>query len=188
VTISRLRNRIAAQERRINTLERDLVSIQEELKTRKLQIERLQRLGVRRLELLNRPARIEIADLTGGYDDDGDPGDDGVVVYLRPIDEYGDVVKATGEIEIQLWDLEGRADQLLLGQYMFEPGHALDNWYGRFMTNHYSLKCPWREGAPPHPEVTVKVRFIDYVTGEVLTAQSVVSVTTSGSYYREESE
>ena len=186
--ISRLRQRNAAQERRINVLERDLVSLQEELKTRKAQVDRLQRLGVRRLEMLNRPVRIEIDRMTGGYDDDGRPGDDGVIVYLRPVDATGDVVKATGEVEIQLWDLEGRADELLLGQYMFEPQHALKNWYGRFLTHHYSLKCPWREEPPPNPEVTVKVRFVDYVTGEVLTAQAVCEVTTRGTLFRDEPE
>jgi hypothetical protein len=100
------------------------------------------------------------------------------VVYLKPIDAEGDVIKATGEIEVQLWDLAGTPDELLVGQYLLDAVHARRLWYGRFLTKHYTIHCPWRDQPPPHDEVTVRVLFTDYVSGEVLTDQRVVKIHT----------
>ena len=176
VTIAELRQRNNSLERQLGQVQRDQVALQEELKNRKAQITRLQRLGARRLDLLNPAVRIEIDRLSGGYDEDGVPGDDGVVVYLRPIDAEGDVIKATGEIEIQLWDLAAPTGDVLIGQYVLDAVHARKLWYGKFMTYHYAIRCPWREGPPQHDEVTVRVLFTDYVSGEVLTDQRVCKV------------
>ncbi|UCC28868.1 MAG: hypothetical protein JSU86_11775, partial [Phycisphaerales bacterium] len=68
------------------------------------QIENLQSFGPEHPADLFAPATIEIASLSGGADYDGQPGDDGVTVYLRPRDADGDVVKVPGRITIQLLD------------------------------------------------------------------------------------
>lgn len=188
VTIAELRQRNNSLERQLGQLQRDHVALQEELKQRKAQITRLQRLGTRRLDLLNPAARIEIDRLSGGYDEDGLPGDEGVVVYLRPIDAEGDVVKATGEIEIQLWDLAASTEEVLIGQYVLDAVHARKLWHGKFMTYHYTIRCPWRERPPRHDEVTVRVQFTDYVSGEVLTDQRVCKITTTTLPQRASSE
>ena len=179
VTISQLRQRNLALEKQLGQLKRDHLALQEELKGRKAQITRLQALGVRRLDLLNSATRIEIDRLSGGYDQDGRPGDEGVVVYLKPIDAEGDVIKAAGEIEIQLWDLAGTPDELLIGQYVLDARHARKAWYGKLLTKHYTIHCPWRDQAPRHNEITVRVLFTDYVSGEVLTDQRVCRIRTA---------
>jgi len=161
---------------RIGQLERDQVTLSEENTKLTHQVGVLQRLGNKRLELLNVPVRVEIERMSGGYDDDKVLGDDGVVVYLRPFDSVGDVIKATGDIEIQLWDLAGRPDELLVGQYLLDAEHARDHWYGKLITNHYTIKCPWRSEPPSHNEITIRVLFTDYVTGKVLTDQRVCGI------------
>ena len=161
---------------RIGQLERDLVTLAEENNTLNHQVDELLRLGTNRLELLNAPVRIEIERMSGGYDDDNVVGDDGVVVYVRPFDSVGDVIKATGDIEIQLWDLSGTPDEVLVGQYVLDAEHALGHWYGKLMTDHYTIKCPWRSEPPRHTEITIRVLFTDYVTGKVLTDQRVCGI------------
>ena len=161
---------------RIGQLERDQVTLAEENNTLHHQVDELLRLGTKRLELLNVPERIEIERMSGGYDDDKVAGDDGVVVYLRPFDSVGDVIKATGDIEIQLWDLAGTPDELLVGQYFLDAEHAREHWYGKMITNHYTIKCPWRSEAPRHNEITIRVLFTDYITGKVLTHQRVCGI------------
>ncbi|UCG33094.1 MAG: hypothetical protein JSU68_00395 [Phycisphaerales bacterium] len=175
-TIAELRQRNSSLEKQLGQFQRDHVALQEELKNRKAQITRLQRLGTRRLDLLNPAARIEIDRLSGGYDEDGLPGDEGVVVYLKPIDAEGDVIKATGEIEIQLWDLAASSEEVLIGQYVLDAVHARKLWYGKFLTYHYTIRCPWREEPPRHDEVTVRVLFTDYVSGDVLRDQRVCRI------------
>jgi hypothetical protein len=61
--------------------------------------------------------RIEIVSRSGGADFDGQPGDDGVVIYVRPLDADGDVLKAAGRFTIQLLDLTDPGAPRTLFQY-----------------------------------------------------------------------
>jgi hypothetical protein len=121
------------------------------------------------------PVRVEIASLTGGVELDGGPGDDGVTVYVRPIDADGDVVKVAGDIRIELFDLSAPAGQRELGECRFTVDESRKLWYGKFMTQHYTLRCPWKI-APTSPEVTIRVTFVDFLTQRVMTDQRVVTV------------
>ena len=125
-------------------------------------------------------ARIELASLTGGADFDGQPGDDGIVVYLRPLDADGHVIKAAGEITVKLVDNNGPGAPRLLGRYVIDDPEELRRaWHGRFMTDHYTIKCPWNptpQGKPQGLEVEIKVTFLDWRTGRSFTAHKVVEV------------
>ena len=122
------------------------------------------------------PEQIEIAILSGGDDYDGKPGDDGVTVYLRPLDRYGDALKVAGDIRIELYDLQNPSGQKLIGEYYFPVDQVAKLWYGKLATYHYSLRCPWQDGPPQHREITIRVTFVDYLTQRVLTAQTVREV------------
>lgn len=122
------------------------------------------------------PTKLVIAPLSGGYDIDGRPGDEGVVLYLQPVDAAGDVLKVAGEIRIQLYDLANPPAENLIGQYVIPVEQARDLWYGKLMTNHYTIKCPWPSGPPAHPDITVHATFIEYLTKRVVSTQGVVKV------------
>ncbi|MFH1745881.1 MAG: hypothetical protein ABIG44_02440 [Planctomycetota bacterium] len=128
------------------------------------------------LKLIFHPVTLEIEALSGGFDVDGQPGDDGVAVYLKPIDAQGDVLKAAGEIRIQLYDLAAEPDDNLIGEYIIPVAQARELWYGKLMTNHYTVKCPWPRSAPAHPEITIRATFIDYLTQRVMSAQATCKV------------
>ena len=140
------------------------------------QVESLRRLGPDRLAKLYPPVKIVLERLTGGADYDGLPGDDGVTVYVQPIDRQGHIVKVAGEIRVQLLDLANPDGQHLLGEYVLDVDHVAEAWHGRFMTQHFTLQCPWRVGPPAHREITVRVRFLDYLTGQELSATTVCTV------------
>lgn len=122
------------------------------------------------------PEQIVIDSLTGGYDSDGRPGDDGVTVYLRPVDHEGDVVKVPGDITIQLYDLAAAPNRNFIGEYKVGVDKCRELWHGKFLTNHYTIKCGWPKAPPEHPEITVRVTFVDYLTKRVLSAQSTCTV------------
>ena len=128
------------------------------------------------LKKLFYPERLEIDKLTGGYDSDGKPGDDGVVVYLKPVDKDGDVLKIPGDITIQLYDLAAPPAQNFIGEYKVPVDQVGKLWHGKLWTNHYAIKCPWPHGPPKHPEVTVRVLFVDYLTKRVVSAQATCTV------------
>jgi len=122
------------------------------------------------------PEQIKIDGLSGGEDYDGLPGDDGVTVYLKPIDKAGDVIKAAGIIRVQLYDLADPPNRNLIGEYHFPIEESRELWYGKLMTYHYTLKCPWRTGPPAHTEITIRATFQDYLTRRIMSAQTTCTV------------
>lgn len=123
------------------------------------------------------PEKIVIDDLSGGDDYDGKPGDDGVTVYLQPIDRDGDAVKVAGDIRIELYDLQNPSGQKLIGEYVFPLDEVSRLWYGKLSTYHYTLRCPWKSGPPRHEDITIRATFVDFLTQRVMTTQVVRTIT-----------
>jgi hypothetical protein len=170
-------------ERRIAQLERTIEEKDNQLEAKQATIDELHtqlatRLDIPRdmFERVFYPERVVIDGLSGGEDYDGQPGDDGITVYVKPLDKAGDVVKAKGSIRIQLYDLANPPDRNLIGEYNFGPDEAAKLWYGKLMTYHYTLKCPWQHGPPEHTEITIRVLFQDYFTQRVMSAQTTCTV------------
>ena len=123
------------------------------------------------------PERIVIDRLTGGADYDGQPGDDGVTVYIKPVDKgrrHHQGRRATYASSSTIW--RSRPGANLIGEYFIPVDQIGKLWHGRLMTDHYTIKCPWPHGPPAHPEVTVRVVFVDYLTKRVVSAQSTCTV------------
>jgi len=120
--------------------------------------------------------RIELVSRSGGADYDDQPGDDGITVYLKPLDRDGDAVKVAGDIRIELYDLANPSGQKLIGEYVVAVDQASTYWYGKFATYHYTVRCPWQQGLPKHNEITIRATFVDYLTQRVMTAQTVCTV------------
>jgi len=128
------------------------------------------------LEVIYSPVKIEIASLSGGEDYDGRPGDDGVTVYIQPIDRHHDAVKVAGDIRVELYDLANPPGENRIGLYEIPVGQAADHWYGKLATYHFTVRCPWQNGPPKHDEITIRATFVDYLTQRAMTAQTVCTV------------
>jgi hypothetical protein len=122
------------------------------------------------------PEQLVIDKLSGGADYDGQPGDDGVTVYLKPVDKEGDVIKVAGDIRIQLFDLAAPPARNLIGEYFIPVDQVGKLWHGKLLTDHYTIKCPWPKGPPEHNEITIRATFVDYLTKRVVSAQAVCHV------------
>lgn len=128
------------------------------------------------LEKIFYAEQIVIDPLSGGQDYDGQPGDDGVTVYLRPLDRDGDTLKVAGDVRIELFDLAMPPGRNLIATHNFPVEKVRESWYGKFITYHYTFRCPWQHGPPENPEITVRATFVDYLTRRVMTTQTVVKV------------
>ena len=126
-------------------------------------------LGKARLESLVTTDRIELDRLTGGYDKNQDGYDDGIVVYLQPIDVDGHVIKSTGKITVRLFDLNA-PEARLLGETAVSPLESRKLWYGQAWTHHFTIHCPF-ESRPRQSPVTVQVVFVELLTGREFKAQ-----------------
>jgi len=152
-------------------------AVQAELDVRDKQIRMLQALGPKRMKMLFPVVRIELGRYSGGVDLDNKPGDDGIRVYLRPIDADGSVIKAAGDVKIQLFDLAAKPKQNLIGAYEWKVDKIGGHWASGFLSYHYSLTCPWKSAPPKHNEITIRLEFTDYLTGRTFSAQKIVKVT-----------
>lgn len=177
--LRRLKDQVEAQKARITTLEAALATAQRTADEQQKQIETLQQVEPDRMARLVVPVRIELDRLTGGYDEDGRPGDDGVVAYVQPIDADGHVIKAAGSLRMEVFDLANPPERSLVAQGEWDADHTRPTWNGRMWTHHFTVRCPWPppdRQPPDHDELTVRVQFTDLLTGKTFTAQRVCRV------------
>jgi len=134
----------------------------------------------KRMQQLVHVDHIEIERLSGGYDDNKDGSDDGVVVYLRLIDDEGDVIKAAGSASLRLLDLTRPDVSQTVGAGQWSAEEMRPLWYGKLMTNHYTLRVPWAGGAKvaPAKSVTVMAQYTDLLTGQMFATQKEVEIKT----------
>jgi len=156
-------------------LKADIRQLQQTLAERRKEIQTLRALGEKRLDLLFHVRRIRLGRYTAGRDLDNTPGDDGVRVYLSPLDQHGQPIKAAGTVRIRLFDL-ARPDGNLLAEHAFSVEEVGRHWQGWPLTYHYAFDCPWTR-PPAGGEVTVRAEFTDYLTGKHFTAQRACKVT-----------
>ena len=127
------------------------------------------------LEKLDRLQRIKISGYTNLYDKDKDGTKEKLVVYLQPIDRDGDIIKAAGAVDVQLWDLNKNNGQALLGQWHLEPAELKKLWFTKFITTSYRLMLDVADKINEYEEpLTVNVTFTDYLTGKVFKEQKVI--------------
>lgn len=159
--VSRLQDQVAKLKSQINELES--------------QIATLQGLGEKRLDVVFHPQRIELGKMNSGFREAGQSADAGVRVFVRPVDEQGSTIKAAGDVRVELFDLANPADRQYLGFCSYPADQVSKYWVTAFASQ-YAFECRWPGTPPAHPEVTVRVVFVDYLTGKTLTAQAVVKV------------
>ena len=131
-----------------------------------------------RIDAVSVVETIELTSRSGIYDKDKDGNDikETLVVYLKTIDDMGDVVKAPGEVKVELWNLNAKPADALIGSWIVEPAKLKKSWSGSFMTSYYKLT--FDVGAiltgKKKEELTLKVEFTDYMSGKILKIQRVI--------------
>lgn len=142
------------------------------------QIEALSVLGVDRPLALYDLREVRITKYTNFYDKNSDGQRENLIVYFQPIDTAGDVVKAAGAVEIQLWDLNAASGEALLGEWNIEPDELHESWFQALISSSYRLVFDAPESAEVMIDpLTIKVTFTSYLTGEIFHAQRTIDPT-----------
>lgn len=119
---------------------------------------------------------IQFGRLTSGMNLHPDkPGDEGIAVYVVPVDETGDKLKAAGSFDIDAFDL-AEPQSPFVGHWHFDLQQARATWSDVLIEYNYVLICSWQNVIPKHADLTVKVTFLDELTQTPFTAQRVVRV------------
>jgi hypothetical protein len=96
-------------------------------------------------------------------------------VYVVPVDETGDDIKAAGAADVQLWDLNKKESEALLGQWQIEPNELKKLWLDSFLGGSYRLVFDVSQIVTKvEKPLTVKVNFTDYLSGKTFTEEFVI--------------
>jgi hypothetical protein len=97
--------------------------------------------------------------LTGGHNADGQPGDDGLMVVVEPLDASGELIEVPGEVSVVVLDpaLEGEAARVARWDFTAEEaaGHIKRTPMGDGL--HFDLR--WPHGPPANRSLNLYVRF-----------------------------
>jgi hypothetical protein len=134
--------------------------------------------GDKRADAIYHLKSIKLGRYTNFYDKDKTPGATGkknLVVYVEPIDETGDVIKAAGTIDVQLWDLNKKDSEARLAQWQIEPNELKTLWVSGMFSSSYRLSFNAAEIVDKFDKpLTVKVNFTDYLSGATFTEQFII--------------
>jgi hypothetical protein len=166
----------------IDTLREEKAQLTYELERAESRNERLERqievlsgLPENKLEGLYELQRVKVTRYTNLYDKDKDGQYEKLIVYIQPIDEEGDIVKATGAVDVQLWDLNREQDEALVGQWHVGPEELKELWFATIIITNYRLTFDVADKIEEFKEpLTVKVTFTDYLSGKVFKEQRVI--------------
>jgi outer membrane murein-binding lipoprotein Lpp len=158
------------------TLQAQLKQSESEIEQLKSQVKTLSELPADvRLEDLYNLQKIKITRYTNIYDENKDGKKETLLVYIQPIDEQGDIVKATGAVDVELWYLDKAEGQAKLGAWHVSPDQLKKMWYATFITINYRLSFDVTgEISGDEKELVVKVTFTDYLSGKVFQEQKVI--------------
>lgn len=120
---------------------------------------------------------VEIGKYTGLFDKDKDGTKEKLIVYIEPIDEQGDIIKAAADVEVELWDLSKTDGSALLAKWPpVKPNELKKLWFDSMLKINYRLTFDVTDIVKSFDEpLTVKVTFTDYLSGKVFKKQKVIN-------------
>ncbi|MCK5226372.1 MAG: hypothetical protein KAQ89_06600 [Planctomycetes bacterium] len=128
-----------------------------------------------RLETLHNLTRVKMTNYTNLYDKDKDGKFETLIVYIQPLDDDGDAVKAAGTVDVQLWNLNKTEGNALIAQWQVEPEELKKNWFATLLTINYRLTFDVSDKIESFNEpLTVRATFTDYLSGKVFNEQKVI--------------
>ena len=119
--------------------------------------------------------KVEITRYTNLYDRNDDGRKEKFICYIRPVDSRGDSIKVIGALQIELWDLDLKTEDAMIGQWQIEGDELQKKWFSSFLGDHYRLTFDLGETDYAGRELTVKMSFTDHITGKVYKDQKVIN-------------
>jgi hypothetical protein len=150
-----------ALEDRLSRLETDLRVAQSDADSLRSQLTKSgrQTLPLEQSQALHRASKLTLHSLmTGGWDSDPAPGDEGLTVLLTPVDEHGDQVKLGGDLELELLDLSQAGEQQRLGSWSIPGDEVAGLWHKGLLGAGFLVRVPW-QSIPENERLTVVARL-----------------------------
>jgi len=118
---------------------------------------------------------IKITRYTNLYDKDKDGRKETLIVYIQPVDQDGDVIKAAGTVDVELWDLNKEDGHAQLGKWHITANELRKLWFKTLLAVNYRLTLDVGGKVENFKDpLTVKVTFTDQLSGRVFKEQKVI--------------
>ena len=109
------------------------------------------------------PAYIPVKEITlgrgtGGVDEDGVPGDDGLMVVVIPKDEDGSPVKVPAQVQIAAWEVTPAGLKRQIGNWTVPPEKVRPTWRSGLISTGYFVPIAWQT-YPSTERVRILVRL-----------------------------
>jgi hypothetical protein len=101
---------------------------------------------------------IVLARQTGGYDNDGIPGDEALQVVLEPQDPDDQAIKAPGTLDVQALEFTPEGLKRPLSAWHVPPEQLRPTWRSGLFATGYFLVLPWKN-QPTSERVRVVAQF-----------------------------
>jgi hypothetical protein len=118
---------------------------------------------------------VVIVSRTGIYDAETPEKEPRLIVYLKPIDDTGDAIKAGGAVHVELWDLGETPAKAKLASWDVSAGELKEMWSGSMLSSFYRLAFDVPKDYPNRKDLAVKLTFTDYFTGKSFSRQMAVN-------------
>lgn len=112
--------------------------------------------------------------LTGGFDRDGQPGDDQLTLQFSVIDNLGAPIQLPGTVKCQIFD-PSRSEGPLIGEWSFDEKQTRSAWVSVLGQPGFRFELPWQT-RPASPDLEVRIRFRS-VHGDEFETSGAVQVT-----------
>jgi hypothetical protein len=127
-----------------------------------------------RFENLHSLQDVKMHKYTNLYDKDDNGDFEKLIVYIQPMDSRGDIVKAAGGVDVELWDLKKEEANAKIGQWLIQPDQLQQLWFATIVTN-YKLTLDLDKPIEKYDQpLIVKVAFTDHLTGKTFLQQKII--------------
>ena len=97
--------------------------------------------------------------LTGGYDFDGRPGDEGLLLVIEPQDKSGTYVASPGELTITVHDPTKRGEDARIAQWQYSAAESTELLRQTLLGKGFHLQLPWPNEMPEQSELAVSTTY-----------------------------
>ncbi len=95
---------------------------------------------------------------TGGLDEDGRPGDEGLMVVLVPKDDDGTPVKVPGGVQISAFEISHEGLKSPIGRWRITPEQLKKTWKSSLLSSGYFVPLQW-DKPPGTDRIRIAIRF-----------------------------
>jgi hypothetical protein len=118
---------------------------------------------------------IKITKYTNLFDKDKNGKKETLIVYIQPVDQDGDIIKAAGDVHVQLLKLYKDQPPNVLGKWHITQEELRKLWLDALLKTNYRLTFDVSDKVDSFEEpLTVMVTFTDYLTGREFNEQKLI--------------